>query len=73
MLKHHGDAGRGASTRSPSTVISPVDGLINPSMQRSRVVLPQPEGPTIATISDLPTSRLMSRNTVSGPYAAARP
>ena len=32
-------------------VISPIDGAISPSMQRSSVVLPQPDGPTMATIS----------------------
>ena len=42
-------------------------------MQRSKVVLPQPLGPTIATISRSPTSRSTPRNTSSAPYDVAKP
>ncbi len=54
-------------TTSLPTRTSPVSNGIRPSMQRSSVVLPQPEGPTMATISRAPTSKSMSRNTSSDP------
>ena len=48
----------------PATMISPSVGLSNAAMQRSRVVLPAPLGPTMArtapasTVNDTPCSAL---------------
>ena len=38
---------RGATTVSPSTMTAPLDGAIRPAAIISRVLLPQPLGPTI--------------------------
>src|SRR5262245_11818150 len=42
-------------------------------MQRSIVVLPQPDGPTIETSSPAATSKDTSPRTVSAPYRLCRP
>src|SRR4249920_505838 len=47
----------------PSTVISPPEGASNPPSRCSSVLLPEPDAPTIATLSPLPTSRSMPSNT----------
>src|SRR3990170_7805185 len=44
-------SGCGSSSRRPLKRISPLDGSISPAMRRSRVVLPQPDGPTTQTNS----------------------
>ena len=59
--------GSGLRTRVPATLISPPDSRFNPAIERSKVVLPQPEGPTMLTTSSLPTSRLTPSSTVSLP------
>ncbi len=33
----------------PSSIIAPADGSSSPAIMRSRVVLPQPEGPSMQT------------------------
>ena len=56
ILRHEADAapmGRDAPTgrrpeRAPSSVIWPTSGASKPAMRRSSVVLPEPDGPTIA-------------------------
>ena len=59
--------GSGFSTVCPSMRISPPFSWFNPPTQRSKVVLPQPDGPTMLTISALPTLRLKSSSTGSSP------
>ena len=74
MLEHHGDARRSArSTRWPPTQISPASSGNSPSMQRSSVVLPQPDGPTMATISRSATSKSMLRENFERAVALAEP
>ena len=52
MLEHHGDAvGRTACTGLPWTSNLPSLSSVSPAMQRSSVVLPQPDGPTTHMIS----------------------
>ncbi len=57
----------GSITRAPSQTISPPSTGSRPSMQRSSVVLPQPDGPTMVTISRSPTSKSTPLNTSSVP------
>src|SRR5258708_2145414 len=56
----------GADTVLPSMLIAPADGFSRPAMQRSVVVLPQPEGPSNTTISPAGTGKLT-------PSTAGRP
>ena len=49
------------------TSIAPEDGARNPVISRSRVDLPAPFGPTIATHSPAPIARSTSRSTVRAP------
>src|SRR6187549_2317549 len=51
----------------PSIRIAPSSGRSNPAMTLSRVDLPQPEGPTIATNSPSPTAKLTPSTTGSVP------
>ena len=44
-------------TTVPPMRISPASGGSNPAMRRSTVVLPQPDGPTIATVRPSATTR----------------
>ncbi len=48
---------------SPSTRIVPSSAITKPAIERSSVVLPQPELPSSATISPLATSRLTRSST----------
>src|SRR5579872_5133001 len=50
----------GEATIVPSILISPRSGRSRPATQRSKVLLPQPLGPKIATNSPSRTSRLKS-------------
>ena len=49
----------GPDTVKSSTAISPASGRSSPAMHRSRVVLPQPEGPSNASTVPAGTSRSM--------------
>src|SRR3982751_3546113 len=60
-------AGGAASTRSPSISTSPPDESSSPAMIRSRVELPQSEGPTKITNSPSGTSRSMPCSTLVVP------
>src|SRR5579872_6517471 len=51
----------------PSSTITPLVGRSNPAMQRKRVVLPHPDGPTTATNSDVDTLSDTSRTAFTGP------
>src|SRR5688572_2119459 len=51
----------------PSITTEPVSGLTKPATMFMSVVLPQPDGPTIATSSPSSTSKLTSRTTSSSP------
>src|SRR5262245_52492632 len=53
--------------REPETQTSPLSGLSRALTQRSRVVLPDPLGPMMATTSPFVTRRLTSRRTVVVP------
>src|ERR1700754_3254573 len=50
----------GAATSSPPIEIDPPVGCSSPAMQRSVVVLPQPEGPSTTTISPAAMRKLTS-------------
>ena len=50
------------SSRVPFTVTVPAEGRSMPAMRLTMVVLPLPDGPTIATISPSEISRSMPRN-----------
>ena len=52
---------------SPSMVMAPLSGVSKPAIMRSRVVLPQPDGPSSAKNSPRATSRLTSLTTVRPP------
>lgn len=56
----------------PLNLTEPEVGFSRPARTRSNVDLPQPDGPTIATVSDVPSRRLMSDSAsvepVSVPY-----
>jgi hypothetical protein len=57
------------STRSPPTRISPVVGRSMPAMRFSRVDLPLPDGPMIATASPGATVRLTSDTADAAPLS----
>src|SRR4029077_14723520 len=59
--------GLGPATGSPSTLTSPRSGRSKPAMMFSRVVLPQPEGPTTATNSPSETAKSIASSTGNGP------
>src|SRR6188474_3740164 len=59
----------GLSCSAPSIVTSPWSGCSNPAITLSSVVLPQPEGPTTATISPSPTLKLTRSSTGSAPLS----
>jgi len=61
MLKHDGAIGAGSVTLRPLSVTDPLLGRSNPATMRRQVVLPQPEGPTMATNSFSAISRLIPR------------
>ena len=50
----------GPVTRAPSTSTSPRDGAFSPVASFMNVLLPQPDGPTMATNSPVPIDREMS-------------
>ncbi len=56
------------ATRRPATSTVPASGVSKPAIRRSSVVLPQPEGPSRATIS--PRSTQSDASTTAGvvPY-----
>ena len=54
-------------TRSPRYDTVPCVGIISPATRLSIVVLPQPEGPTIETISPSRTETVMSRVATMAP------
>src|SRR5262249_54323633 len=58
---------RGSLTSCPSTVIEPFDTGVSALTQRSRVDLPDPDGPMTHTVSPRATAMLMSRSTVTVP------
>src|SRR5438128_4447536 len=58
----------GAETSAPPMRISPALGCSRPATQRSVVVLPQPEGPSSATISPAATENVTS-STAAAPAA----
>src|ERR1700722_19400874 len=49
----------------PSMRMTPESGCVNPTIMFMSVVLPHPEGPTMATNSPSPTSKLTSSTTCS--------
>src|SRR2546423_1660559 len=57
----------GPATGRPATSTRPVVAGRSPATMRSRVDLPQPEGPTRATSSPRSTASAMSRNASTGP------
>src|SRR5215208_7151679 len=57
----------GRPTGWPHTVIAPPCTVSSPAMQRSSVLLPEPERPTMATVWPRATSRLTPSSTRSGP------
>ena len=56
----------------PATTICPAVARSNPASSISRLVLPDPDGPTIPTASPVPIARSTPRNTLTGPEAAGR-
>ncbi len=56
-------SGGNASRSRPSMRIAPDCGTTKPAIERSNVVLPQPELPSSATISPRPISRLTRSST----------
>ena len=56
----------------PSTRIVPASGVTKPAIERSSVVLPQPELPSSAIISPRSTSRLTRSSTRLPPYETDR-
>ena len=56
------------SMRRPSNSMLPLAGSITPAMVLSSVVLPAPLAPSTATMRPGPTSRLMPRMALTGPY-----
>ena len=68
VLEHDGVFARpGASPACRRTRRSPVVGFSRPATMRSSVVLPQPDGPTRQTNSDLRTDRSILRRIGRGP------
>ena len=61
--------GRPRPARAPSNVMSPVQLLCRPTMQRASVVFPEPDSPTTATHDSAGTSRSMPDSTVLAPVA----
>src|SRR4051812_28696650 len=57
----------------PSTCTPPASGARKPAMMFISVVLPQPDGPTIATNSPSATSKLRSSITSRRPLSAGNP
>src|SRR5579863_10210715 len=57
----------------PSTMTEPWSGGSKPAMTFNSVDLPHPEGPTMATNSPSPTSKLTSSITGSSPWSVAKP
>src|SRR5208282_5277545 len=53
-------------------VTVPRSGLSKPASRCSKVDLPQPDGPTIATNSPSPTSKLTLSMTSSGPWSVSK-
>src|SRR5690348_1281371 len=62
----------GRARGAPSIITEPESGAMNPAIMLSRVVLPQPEGPTIATNSPSRTVRLTFSTTRRGPLSEAK-
>jgi hypothetical protein len=58
---------RGSRTGASSTRTSPESGVSKPASTLSRVDLPQPEGPMMATNSPSPTEKLTSSSTATAP------
>src|SRR5689334_7334418 len=56
----------------PSMETEPLSGSRNPAIMFINVVLPHPDGPTIATNSPSPTVKLTPSTTCSGPFFAAK-
>src|SRR5579872_3224595 len=65
--------GFGPARGLPSMRIEPASGCRNPATMFIRVVLPQPEGPTMATNSPSATVRLTSSTTCSDAPFEAKP
>src|SRR5687767_14240427 len=65
--------GLGLRWGSPSTSTAPSSGCSKPAMMFISVLLPQPEGPTMATNSPSATVKLTSDTTGRGPCAEAKP
>src|SRR5690606_4617751 len=63
--------GRSVTSR-PWIKTRPVSGCSSPATRRSRVVLPQPEGPTTATSSPSATARLTPSTAATGPKRLCR-
>src|SRR5271165_1046977 len=59
--------GGGPATFLPNTASSPEERSIRPAIQRRKVVLPQPDGPTMHRISWLRTSSVSWRNAMTAP------
>src|SRR5215471_16988123 len=55
----------GPVTSAPSSVIMPLVGSISPATRRNRLVLPQPDGPTITANSFSATSSVMLSSAVT--------
>ena len=53
----------------PACSMRPAVGVSSPAMIRSRVVLPQPDGPRKQTNSPLPVSRSIAFSAVKAPNA----
>src|SRR5207342_2528217 len=62
----------GATCSTPSTCTEPLSGRWNPQMMLISVDLPQPLGPTMATVSPSATSKSMSCRTASVPLSVAK-
>jgi len=70
VLEHIADADQSIapSAGSPTTSTRPSSGAISPAARFNNVDLPDPDGPTMATISPAGTSKLMSCKTSSEPF-----
>src|SRR5215213_5032695 len=74
MLRRSGGSLKPAAERvRPPTLISPASGGMNPAINRSVVVLPQPDGPSRHTRLPRSTAKSMWSTTVRRPYRLARP
>src|SRR5215470_17975460 len=62
----------GLVSGAPSMLTEPRSGLSKPATMFINVDLPQPDGPTIATMSPSPTSKLMSSSTCSAPCSVVK-